>query len=115
METYISLSEWSKAETLLLSARPPTLLSLYQLSQVLLNQDRLAEALGAVEEARGRCGRCGDLRGGGGQEGGEERCSGICVRVLAQEGDILQECGRYKLAAEVRRKGLELESIYFCK
>ncbi len=90
----MSVGEWSKAEQLLLRPRVAAdPLGLYQLSQVFLQQGRAKKALETVRGAQERA-HCQESRLRG-------ACEETCVRLIIQEGDVLQELGKFKAAASV--------------
>ena len=87
------MGHWSKAERLLLRLHDSRT-GFYQLSQVYLQQNRTLDALVTIRKARKMCLELDSL----------DKCPQECVRIVAQEGDVLHELGNFREAAEVRTK-----------
>jgi len=99
-EGYISAGHWARAEDVLARALSSAsngamkAASLYQLSQVHLQQKAPVAALRAVDGALQAVG-CR-------RRSGFSRHPELCGRAMAQEGDILLEMGKYERATKVR-------------
>jgi tetratricopeptide (TPR) repeat protein len=108
----MSLGQWTKAEAVLERAlagfrrgsrrlSAASVLAMYQLSHVYLEQNRTEEALETIVEAARTAG-CNQAAASGAEEAEEAARGQFCVRIVTQEADVLREMGRYGKAAEVR-------------